>query len=73
MEFFKDLSDRFVLWLLQISSGFETELTREGRNEQEMWREQRLRNLKGLSLRPRQRYTARKYPTDVGQPVNGKT
>ncbi|MPZ77011.1 MAG: hypothetical protein GEU77_10860 [Deltaproteobacteria bacterium] len=55
MEWLKDLSDRFILWFLQTSSGFEKELTSEGRIEQEMWREQRLRNLKGLALRAQQR------------------
>jgi hypothetical protein len=56
MEWIKDLSDRFVIWVLRITSRFESELTDDGRKEQAMWREQRLRNLQGLSLRSRQRH-----------------
>jgi hypothetical protein len=55
MEWIKDVSDRLLIWLLRVTSRFEKELTPDGRKEQEMWREQRLRNLQGLSLRPRQR------------------
>jgi hypothetical protein len=55
MEWIKDVSDRLLIWLLRVSSRFEKELTADGRKEQEMWREQRLRNLQGLSLRSRQR------------------
>ena len=55
MEWIKDVSDRLLIWLLRVSSRFEKELTPDGRKEQEMWREQRLRNLQGLSLRSRQR------------------
>jgi hypothetical protein len=56
MEWIKDLSDRFVIWFLHATSRFEDELTEDGRKEQRMWREQRLRNLQALSLRSRQRY-----------------
>jgi hypothetical protein len=56
MEWIKDLSDRIVIWFLRVTSQFESELTDDGRKEQRMWREQRLRNLQGLSLRSRQRY-----------------
>jgi hypothetical protein len=56
MEWIKDLSDKLVIWLLRASSGFGKELTTEGKREQELWREQRLRNLRGLSLRSRQRF-----------------
>jgi hypothetical protein len=59
MEWIKDVSDRFVIWLLRATSRFEGELTDDGRKEQRMWREQRLRNLQGLSLRS-QRYSDRK-------------
>jgi hypothetical protein len=55
MEWIKDLSDKVVIWFLRKSSGFGKELTREGRAEQLIWREQRLRNLKGLAMRSRQR------------------
>ncbi len=54
MEWIKDLSDRLVIWLLRASSGFGKELTADGKREQELWREQRLRNLRGLTLRARQ-------------------
>jgi len=60
MEWIKDLSDRFVIWFLRVTSRFESDLTDDGRKEQRMWREQRLRNLQGLSLRSRQRYSGRK-------------
>jgi hypothetical protein len=56
MEWLKDLSDKLVIWLLRASSGFGKELTDDGKREQELWREQRLRNLRGLSLRSRQRF-----------------
>ena len=55
MEWIKNLSDQFVIWFLHKTSGFGKELTREGQAEQLMWREQRLRNLKGLTMRSRQR------------------
>jgi hypothetical protein len=56
MEWIKELSDRCLIWLLRVTSGYEKELTRQGRIEQAMWRSQRLRNLKGLALRSRQRH-----------------
>jgi hypothetical protein len=56
MEWIKILSDEFVIWLLRKTSGFGKELTRAGQAEQLMWREQRLRNLKGLTMRSRQRW-----------------
>ena len=55
MEWIKNLSDQFVIWLLRKTSAFGKELTRAGQAEQLMWREQRLRNLKGLTMRSRQR------------------
>jgi hypothetical protein len=55
MEWFKDLSDRLLLWFLRRTSRFGSELTRDGAVEQLVWREQRLRNLKGLAIRSRQR------------------
>jgi hypothetical protein len=54
MEWIKDLSDRLLLWLLRFTSKFASELTRDGKSEQALWREQRLRNLEGLSMRSRQ-------------------
>jgi len=55
MEWIKYLSDKLVIWLLRTSSGFGKELTADGKREQELWREQRLRNLRGLALRSRRR------------------
>jgi hypothetical protein len=55
MEWFKSLTDRVLIWFLRATSRFGKELTLDGRFEQQMWREQRLRNLKGLSIRARQR------------------
>jgi hypothetical protein len=56
MEWIRDFSDKFILWFLHTTSSFGKELTREGRLEQEMWRAQRLRNLKGLAIRGQQRH-----------------
>jgi hypothetical protein len=55
MEWIKHLSDKVVIWFLRKTSGFGKELTRAGQVEQLIWREQRLRNLKGLTMRSRQR------------------
>jgi hypothetical protein len=53
MEWIKYLSDKLVIGLLRASSRFGKELTPDGKREQELWREQRLRNLRGLALRSR--------------------
>ena len=60
MEWLKDLSDKLVIWFLRSSSGFGKELTADGRREQEHWREQRLRNLRGLRLRSQDRFPREK-------------
>ncbi|MGE5217085.1 MAG: hypothetical protein ACM3SP_08810 [Chloroflexota bacterium] len=60
MERFRDLSDKVILWFLHATSRFGKELTRDGRREQELCREQRLRNLKGLTLRWQQRHGGEK-------------
>ena len=60
MEWLKDLSDKVVIWLLRSSSGFNKELTADGEREQERWREQRLRNLRGLRLRSQDRSSRQK-------------
>jgi len=60
MEWIRDASDKLILWFLYATSRFGKELTREGRREQEMWREQRLRNLTGLAIRWQQRHCDRK-------------
>lgn len=64
MDMIKALSDRLILWLLHATSGFGSELTRAGRREQIMWREQRLRNLKGLTIRYRQRLEPKNSPPE---------
>ena len=56
MEWLKDLSDKLIIWLLRVSSGFGEELTLDGKREQELCREQRLRNLRGLALRSLERF-----------------
>jgi hypothetical protein len=56
MEWLKDLSDKLIVWFLRASSRFGKELTMDGRREQELWREQRIRNLRGLALRSQQRF-----------------
>ena len=55
-EEIKALSDTLVVLLLRSTSEFGGELTQDGKAEQRLWREQRLRNLKGLALRSRQRW-----------------
>jgi hypothetical protein len=60
MEWLKDLSDKLVIWLLRSSSGFGKELTADGKREQVRWREQRLRNLRGLRLRSQERFRREK-------------
>ena len=57
MEWIKDLSDKFIIWLLRVTSGFGKELTQDGLKEQALWREQRRKNLQGLALRSRQRFS----------------
>ncbi|MGH7852516.1 MAG: hypothetical protein ACREP3_03700 [Candidatus Binatia bacterium] len=60
MEWIRDLSDKLILKFLHLTAGFGKELTAEGRREQEQWREQRLRNLRGLSIRWQQRSSSKK-------------
>jgi len=62
MEFLKHLSDKALIWFLKLSSEFGSELTWEGRDEQRLWREQRRRNLKGLSIRSQERYAKKAEP-----------
>jgi hypothetical protein len=59
MEWIKDLSDRLIIGLLRVTSGFGKELTQDGLKEQALWREQRLKNLQALALRSRQRFSDR--------------
>lgn len=60
MEWLKDLSDRLIIWFLRASAGFAKELTIDGKREQESWREQRLRNLRGLALRSQESFRRKK-------------
>ena len=60
MEWLKEISDRLLLWFLRATSRFGKELTLEGRIEQAMWRDQRLRNLEGLATRSRQHFQQQK-------------
>jgi hypothetical protein len=55
MEWIRDLSDKLILKFLHATSRFGKELTDEGRREQKHWREQRLKNLQGLTIRWQQR------------------
>ena len=59
LEELKTLSDALLLRLLRSTSGFESELTKDGAAEQRMYREQRLRNLRGLALREKEKISAR--------------
>ena len=62
MEWIKHLSDKLLIWFLRATSGFGKELTRDGKTEQRLWSEQRLRNLKGLAIRSRERLRDKSTP-----------
>ena len=62
MEWLKEFSDKLIIWLLRATSGFGKELTADGRREQALWREQRLRNLQGLAQRSKQRFADKEKP-----------
>jgi hypothetical protein len=66
MEWLKEISDRVLIWFLKMTSRFGTELTPDGRREQQMWREQRLRNLEGLTIRAQQRFAKEDVLTGKG-------
>lgn len=51
LERIKAASDVFVLIVLRSTSRFGSKLTEAGKAEQELWREQRLRLLRGLALK----------------------
>ena len=51
MEHAKAASDVAVVFILRGTSEFGRELNDEGKAEQGMWREQRLRNLRGLAVK----------------------
>lgn len=54
-EEMKEVTDIIVAFFLRFTSQFASELTKDGLAEQEHWREQRLRNLRGLALRSREK------------------
>ena len=58
LERLKTFSDTLLLRLLRSTSGFESQLTKDGAVEQKLHREQRLRNLRGLALREKERFSA---------------
>lgn len=60
LEQVKAASDAVVVFLLCSTSRFGSELTEEGRAEQRLWREQRLRNLRGLAQRSKQRWAEKR-------------
>ena len=64
MEWIKELSDKLLLWFLRVTSRFEKELTSDGRAEQALWREQRMRNLEGLALRSHDRLGSQTKASD---------
>lgn len=55
IEEVKAFSDVLVVSFLRRTSQFGSELTEDGKAEQKLWREQRLRNLQGLALRSREK------------------
>jgi hypothetical protein len=55
-EQLKEVSDLLVIFLLRSTSRFGSELTEDGKAEHKLWREQRLRNLRGLALRSREKW-----------------
>ena len=58
VEEVKALSDALLLRLLGFTSQFGSELTRDGLDEQKMWRERRLRDLRGLALRSKRKHSS---------------
>ncbi|HTM07689.1 MAG TPA: hypothetical protein VL754_04810 [Verrucomicrobiae bacterium] len=56
IEAIKSISDAWLLGFLIRTSRFGSELTDEGRAEQVRWREQRMRNLRGLAVRAKSRH-----------------
>ncbi len=56
LEQVKTFSDSFLIRFFLITSQFGKQLTEEGKAEQKLWRERRLRDLQGLALRSRERY-----------------
>jgi hypothetical protein len=56
----KAFSDVLVVGFLRLTSQFGSELTKDGLAEQRMWREQRLRNLRGLALRSKEAFSGQR-------------
>jgi hypothetical protein len=63
LEEIKALTDVVIIGFLRRSSRFGGELTEDGRGEQKLWREQRLRNLRGLALRSREAPGRKSHPS----------
>jgi hypothetical protein len=55
-EEIKAWSDLLVVFFLRSTSQFGSELTEDGKAEQRLWRGQRLRNLRGLALRSKEKW-----------------
>jgi hypothetical protein len=47
--------------VLRRTSQFGGELTEDGKAEQKLWREQRLRNLRGLALRVKESFSSKEH------------
>lgn len=55
LEELKAFSDTVTVLFLRLTSQFESELTQDGRVEQNLWRERQRRDLRGLALRSEQK------------------
>ena len=60
LEELKAFSDTLLLLFLRSTSEFGRELTKDGLDEQRLWREQRLRNLRGLALRSKEAFSSQR-------------
>jgi hypothetical protein len=70
LEQIKAISDLLAVFFLRSTSQFGSELTEDGEAEQRLWREQRLRNLRGLALRSKEKWEKK---TDQRQRVETET
>ncbi len=61
LEAIKTFSDFLILNFLRRTSQFGGELTQDGKAEQNLWREQRLRNLRGLALRVKESFSSKEH------------
>jgi len=65
VEGLKNLTDVWMIEFLRGTSRFGVDLTEEGRAEQRRWSAQRMRNLRGLALRAKRRYTGVQPKTEA--------